>query len=167
MGDVQVNQDGVKYFVADYPNGNVGTPALAAYDEEGVFYYSTDGETWLRVSDNQVATSAQSLYLSAHILGNRPLVSTVVGTFFPKPLVISVIADVTELTNGNVVITAQATGGVNEITLFYSKDGGDYVEYTSGVVFTENGGVVFRAEDSVGNESFSEEFVVGNIDKTE
>ena len=40
-----------------------------------------------------------------------------------------------------------------------------FVEYTDGIVFTENGTVIFKAVDTAGNEAISEAFVVTNIDK--
>ncbi|MBO4511636.1 MAG: hypothetical protein J5746_02610, partial [Victivallales bacterium] len=62
------------------------------------------------------------------------------------PVISNVKADVTELTNGNVTVTAEASDNANAVTLFYSKDGVNYIEYpVGGVVFEENGNVVFQA----------------------
>ncbi len=81
------------------------------------------------------------------------------------PEITSIEADVTAPTNGKVVVTATATDNVNEVTLFYSKDGEEFIEYADGVEFTQNGQVVFKAVDTAGNETVSEAFVVSNIDQ--
>ncbi|MBQ9367940.1 MAG: hypothetical protein IJT83_09185 [Victivallales bacterium] len=81
------------------------------------------------------------------------------------PEITGIAADVTTPTNCNVVVTATASDAESAVMLYYSKDNGDWQEYIDGVVFMENGSVVFKAVDAAGNETISDAFQVTNIDK--
>jgi hypothetical protein len=72
-------------------------------------------------------------------------------------------ADITDMTNQNVTVTA--TFSDDSAVKEYSLDGEAWLEYTEGVVMTENGTVFFRAADEAGNVSEVAEYTVGNIDK--
>ena len=80
------------------------------------------------------------------------------------PIITDIAKDIATPTNGNVKVTAEAYDEANTVTLYYSKDGGDFSEYTEAVEFTANGNVVFKAVDAAGNVTISENIVVDNID---
>ena len=72
-------------------------------------------------------------------------------------------ADITDMTNQNVTVTA--TFSDDSAVKEYSLDGEAWLEYTEGVVMTENGTVFFRAADEAGNLSEVAEYKVENIDR--
>ena len=80
-------------------------------------------------------------------------------------LSINVSADITELTNSDVILTADFSSDI--IRKEYSLDNSFWKEYPAdGVVVTENMAVYFRGFDIDGNASGSIRFDVENIDKT-
>ena len=80
-------------------------------------------------------------------------------------LSINVSADVTDLTNGDVILTAEFSSDI--VRKEYSLDNSFWKEYpTEGVTVTENMSVYFRGFDQTGNAGSVTEFKVANIDKT-
>jgi autotransporter passenger strand-loop-strand repeat protein len=79
------------------------------------------------------------------------------------PAVLSVSADVTELTNGNVTVSATFIEGI--ATRQYSYDETNWDAYVSGVVLKENGMVYFRGINENGEVSETASYQVSNIDK--
>ena len=73
------------------------------------------------------------------------------------------VADITEATNGNVIVSA--TFSDDTAVAEYSLDGSTWNAYTEGILFETNGTVCFRATDAAGNVSDVTEFAVTNIDK--
>ena len=74
-------------------------------------------------------------------------------------------ADITELTNQSVTVTA-AFSDDSEVKEF-SRDGAAWEAYTAPIVVDDNGTVYFRGTDAAGNVSQVTSYVVSNIDKTE
>ncbi len=78
--------------------------------------------------------------------------------------VLSVSADITSPTNGNVTVSAtfSSKAAVRE----YSLNGWNWSGYTGGVVMNDNGTVYFRAGDGNGYYSDAVSYTVSNIDRT-
>ena len=72
-------------------------------------------------------------------------------------------ADVTALTNGDVLVSAEFSE--DSVTKEYSLDGENWLAYTEPVKVTKNGTVFFRGTDAAGNVSEVTDFEVTNIDK--
>lgn len=81
------------------------------------------------------------------------------------PTVTNIKADITEMTNTDVVITAEFSDNIKVEKQEYKINDGEWIAYTDQVVMTENGTVYFRATDPFGHEAFGE-YEVKNIDKT-
>ena len=79
------------------------------------------------------------------------------------PKVVSVTADVTAATNGDVTVTAEFNKYVTVGQ--YSLDNKNWKEYTTGVVVTVNGTVYFRGIDAEDHVSEVVEYEVANIDR--
>ena len=153
-------------------NGDNVTPqkstTLTASTEAGVdIYWSTDNVNWAKYEGELDITANGEWYFKAmDAAGNTGMAQiafTNIDTVAPE--ILNIAADVTAPTNGKVIVTANASDDVNDVTLYYSKDGGEFVAYNDGVEFTANGNVVFKAVDAAGNETFSEAFEITNIDK--
>ena len=83
---------------------------------------------------------------------------------FIAPDAPEIFADVKELTNGDVKITAVFA---DDSVLNECKIGdGIWKEYTGAILFTSNGTISFRSTDVFGNVSETVTYNVGNIDKT-
>ena len=151
-------------------NGTVTVTATATDDvNEVALYYSKDGGDFVAYGNGAVFTENGSVVFKAvDAAGNETLSEAFEVTNIDKvaPVISDIAADKTGPTNGTVTVTATATDDVNEVALYYSKDGGGFAAYGGGVEFTENGSVVFKAVDAAGNETLSEAFDVSNIDKT-
>ena len=81
----------------------------------------------------------------------------------PDPEVLSVTADVTKPTNGNVTVSATFTGWI--FTQQYSLDNATWQDYTDGIVMTDNGKVYFREITPAGRISEVASYTVANIDR--
>jgi len=79
------------------------------------------------------------------------------------PVVLSVSADITALTNKNVTVTA--TYSTNTVTKQYSLDNKTWLTYTTGVAMSANGMVYFRGLTKSGKTSEVKSYTVSNIDK--
>jgi len=132
--------------------------------------YSTDNKTWKNYTASGVTRSSNiTVYFRGIVAaGNIAEVTSYKVTNIDKtaPVVGGIGADVTTFTNGMVTVTATARDEKNAVTLYYTKDGGEFTEYADGVAFGENGSVTFKAVDAAGNETISVAFEVTNIDKT-
>lgn len=73
-------------------------------------------------------------------------------------------ADITAITNKNVVVTA--TFSNDTAVKQYSFNNINWYNYTTGISMTENGSVYFRGQDAAGNISDVTTYTVSNIDKT-
>ncbi|MBQ9366446.1 MAG: hypothetical protein IJT83_01595, partial [Victivallales bacterium] len=128
--------------------------------------YSLDGgESWLDYTDGVIFESnGNVLFKAVDAAGNEALSEAVVvsniDTVAPETPVAS--ADVTKSTNQPVTVTAVFSEDSSQ--KLYSLDGGEsWLDYTDGVVFEQNGSIVFKAVDAAGNEALSEAFAVDNI----
>ena len=153
-------------------DGDATTPrrsaTLTASTEAGVdIYWSNDNIIWKKYSDSLNITSNGTWYFKATDAAGNKGTNQITFTNIDRvaPTISDIKADITALTNGTVTVTASASDDANDVSLFYSKDGGAYVAYSGGVEFTANGSVIFKAVDAAGNETFSEAFEVTNIDK--
>ena len=154
--------------VTEPTNGTVKVTATASDDSgEVLLYYAKDGGDFIVYQDGVVFTENGSVvFKAADAVGNETLSDefAVANIDTTAPVISDIAADVTAPTNGTVTVTATASDDSGEVSLYYSKDGGDFIEYEEGVAFTANGSVVFKAVDAAGNETLSDEFVVSNID---
>ena len=128
--------------------------------------YSFDGSIWQPYSDPITFMANGAVYFrSVGANGNMSEISTCVvrniDTVAPeKP---TVTASITELTNGNVTLTAVFSDDC--VTKEYSLDGVIWTDYTDAVTVTTNGVVLFRSVDAAGNMSEIAQYTVSNIDK--
>ncbi len=151
--------------ITEPTNQNVIVSAVFAEDSILNEYKVNDGE-WL-VYENPVEMTDNGIvyFRSTDAVGNTTVVLykvTNIDRIPPeKPLV---SADITDLTNQEVVVTASfdADSAIKE----YSLDGEIWLSYTEGITFQSNGIIYFRAIDLVGNVSEIAEYLVSNIDKT-
>ncbi|MBO4511774.1 MAG: AIDA repeat-containing protein, partial [Victivallales bacterium] len=154
--------------VTEPTNGAVKVTATASDNSGQVsLYYSKDGGDFMAYENGVAFTENGSIVFKAVDAAGNETVSdafTVTNIDTVAPVIANVAADVTETTNGTVKVTATASDDSGEVTLYYSKNGGDFTAYQDGVAFSENGKVVFKAVDAAGNETLSEEFLVSNID---
>ena len=150
---------------ADPTNQNVLVTAEFAPDAV-VREFSLDGSIWTAYADGVLMTDNGTVYFrSFDAAGNESDVTEYVVTNIDRipPEAPVAAADLTELTNQEVLVTAEFTSdaAVRE----YSLDGSSWFAYADGVRMTENGTVYFRAFDAAGNVSETAEFTVGNIDR--
>ena len=99
-------------------------------------------------------------YTCALSLVSEVLTLTVTAPPLQAP---TVSADITELTNQSVTVTA--TFGADSEIKEYSFDKATWQTYTGGVLMDANGTVYFRGKDGEGNLSKTIRYVVSNIDK--
>ena len=147
-------------------NKDVTVTAVFSNDT-AVKEYSFDGETWLKYTDGVVMTKNGTVqFRAADAAGNYSevvsfAVENIDKTVPEKP---TASADVTELTNGDVVVTAVFSE--DSVTKEYSLDGKKWIAYPDGgVVMTGNGTVRFRGTNAAGTVSDVVSFAVKNIDK--
>ena len=144
------------------------TTQLTANTEAEVnIFWSTDNIVWKKyITPLNISSNGTWYFKATDAAGNKGT-NQITFTNIDRvaPTISDIKADITSLTNGKVTVTASASDDVNDVSLFYSKDGGSYIAYDGGVEFTENGSVVFKAVDAVGNQTESAPFEVTNIDK--
>ena len=152
-------------------NGNVVVTADFADDSVKNEYSLDGGATWTEYNAETGVVFEKNgsvIFRTEDALGNFDVTTPVdVNNIDKEPPVISdVAADITEPVNGNVVV--RAAFSADAFLKQYSLDGGaTWLEYNAetGVLFEENGSVIFRAEDVLGNAVESDTVVVDNIDK--
>ena len=155
---------------------NVSTPAkevkLSANftDDDGIDKkeYRLDNETWIDYDDEKGITVTDNgivYFRAADALGNVALCTFEVNNIDNIPPTISVSANETDFTEGNIILIV--TSESQDIaSIMYSQDENDWNVYPNdGLEVSENGIYYFKAMDAVGNESDSEQFAVSNIDK--
>ncbi|MBR4718495.1 MAG: hypothetical protein IKP09_10600 [Lentisphaeria bacterium] len=130
--------------------------------------YSLDGgETWLAYEDGVVFTENGTVsFRAANILGYSGVATLTVDYIDriapEKPVA---VANITELTNQDVTVTA--TFSEDSVVKEYTLDGGaTWQAYDAGgVIIIINGTVGFRGTDAAGNVSEVASYEVTNIDK--
>jgi len=129
--------------------------------------YSLDGQNWSEYQSPIQFTENGIVYFRAiDSVGNISETATyqVTNIDTAKPDKPTVSADITELTNTDVLVTAvfseECTGKE------YSFDGNVWRTYSGAIRFTENGIVYFRGTDAAGNVSEVESYTVDWIDKS-
>ena len=144
-----------------------GTVTVSATFSEivSVKQYSVDGQTWLdydaplTFTDNGfvvflcIDASGECAY-SAYAVTNIDKVA---------PEQPGAYATATAPTNRDVTVKAMFSNDTAKKE--YSMDGTDWVTYTDGIVFEENGIIYFRGTDAAGNVSKTTMYIVTNIDK--
>ena len=128
--------------------------------------YSLDGETWTAYTEDLVFTDNGTAYFrAADALGNVSETASyeVANIDRTPPEAPTVSADITDLTNQDVTVTAEFDR--DAVTREYSLDGETWTAYTEDLVFTENGMAYFRGADVAGNVSAVADYEVSNIDK--
>ena len=132
---------------------------------------SSDGESWSDYTAPVVMTKNGTVYfLCSDTAGNiSQVVPYEVTNIDTVPPVVTVTADITKITNTDVIVSATATDDASEIaSIQYSRDKGTtWLAYDAktGVKFEENGNVLFKATDTAGNTCDPVEYKVENIDK--
>ena len=129
--------------------------------------YSFDGYNWRTYSGPVRFTSNGTAYFRGiDDAGNESELASYIVDYIDKsaPNKPTVYADVTNITNGNVFVSAVYSE--DSVAYEYSYDNRKWEEYTDAVMFTENGTVYFRGIDEAGNYSGVAKYVVSNIDKT-
>ncbi|MBP5411614.1 MAG: pre-peptidase C-terminal domain-containing protein, partial [Lachnospiraceae bacterium] len=136
-------------------------------------FYSKDMNSWLKYDDGLVATENDRYYFKAvdteTKVESKYTSLRVVGIDHVAPTVDNVAADVTDVTNGDVTVTAEFVDDVALASALYKLgETGDWLEYDyeNGVLVKENTTVFFKAVDVAGNESEVASYTVTNIDKT-
>jgi len=120
-----------------------------AYPEDGVVVSDNNTTVYFKAVDAVGHESEVAIYEVTNIDKEAP----------EKP---AAVADVTETTNGEVLVSA--TFSEDSVIKEYSLDGENWQEYTEAVKFTENGTVYFRGTDAAGNPSDTTTYEVTNID---
>ena len=129
--------------------------------------YSLDGYSWRTYSGTVRLTGNGTVYFrGTDAAGNVSEVESYTVDYIDKsaPNRPTAYADVTNITNGNVFVSAVYSE--DSIAYEYSFDNKQWLEYTDAVMFAENGTVYFRGADEAGNYSGVTKYVVSNIDKT-
>ena len=151
--------------ITELTNGNVTVTATFS-DDSVKKEYSLDGETWQAYTEAVKLTENGTVsFRGIDAAGNISEVTSYEVTNIDKvaPVAPVVVADATELTNGNVTVTA--TFSDDSVKKEYSLDGETWQAYTEAVKLTENGTVSFRGIDAAGNISEVTSYEVTNIDK--
>ncbi len=154
--------------VADSQDCGTYNIATGAYDFNVSFsLQNTDSEGIGLLAAGEDSLVYNNLIYTLNLIDGEITLTVEQGEEDTVPPVISnIVADVTGPTNATVTVTAEASDDSGVVTLYYSKDCGDFTAYGDGVEFAANGSVVFKAVDAAGNETTSEVFAVTNIDTT-
>ena len=133
-------------------------------DKEASVSYRVNGGSWQNCSGSVTVSANCTIEFKAVDAAGNAAVETVVVDRIDKmaPTAPVVTADVTELTNSNVTLTADFG---DAITKEYSFNSRSWYTYTGSVVLSSNSSVYFRGTDHVGNVSEISSYKVDNIDK--
>ena len=138
-----------------------------------VFFYgytitvqNTQGEGLGELSLDKSLTIGETTY-TLYLDDSLTLTLSVKAPDTSAPTVSNIQASTTELTNQNVVVTAEFADDEGVASVFYKLgDNGLWLDYPEGgVTIYENGTVYFKAVDAAGNESEVAKYEVTNIDK--
>ena len=150
---------------------NKDVTVSATFSEDSVKKeYSLDGETWQAYTEAVKLTENGTVsFRGIDAAGNVSEVTTYEVTNIDKtaPVKPTAVADVIELTNGDVTVTA--TFSEDSVKKEYTLDGGEtWQDYPAEgvVIIIINGMVGFRGTDAAGNVSEVAKYEVTNIDKT-
>ena len=144
----------------DWTNKDV---VLTAAASDGTIEYF-DGDNWVVGSIMTVSENGTYKFRAKDAAGNITEKEITIGNIDrDAPDTPVADADIKDATNQDVTVTA--TFSSDSVVKEYSLNGSDWSEYTSGVVFTENGTVYFRGRDEAGNYSETTGYEVKNIDK--
>ena len=142
--------------------------------EDGMMgYQSSDLQVWAVCEDDMFVAEDNGLYYFKSVDPETKLESKytslrVVGIDHVAPTVSNVAADVTTITNGDVIVIAEFADDVALASSLYRiGENGEWLDYDAenGVTVTENATVFFKAVDIAGNESEIANYEVTNIDK--
>ena len=153
--------------VTEATNGDVLVSAVFSADSARR-EYSLDGENWIEYTGPvRFAGNGFVLFRGTNEAGVPSEVSLYEVNNIDKvpPAAPVAAADITELTNNDVLVTA--TFSEDSVMKEYSRDGENWLAYTfeDGILMQENGTLFFRAADAVGNVSEVTSVVVDYIDK--
>ena len=144
----------------DWTNQDV---ILTATVSDGIVEYF-DGTNWIIGDSLTVTENGNYQFRVTDEAGNVTEESVVVDKIDKvapdKPFV---TADITAMTNQNVVVSAEFAE--DAILNEYSFDGKVWMTYVKDITFENNGSIYFRSTDAAGNVSGVAEYHVDNIDK--
>ena len=147
---------------ADVTKPTNGSVTLTATVNDGTVEYFADGK-WNTGDSLTINVNDTYQFRATDQAGNVTeksfKVSNIDKTAPIQPLV---AADITDVTNKDVTITA--TFSEDSVIKHYKIGDGEWQDYIGAFSVSENGTVYFRAEDAASNES-SSELVISNIDK--
>ena len=134
---------------------NQPVTVTAIFDEDTtVKEYSSDGLVWTKFDGSvQVEENVKLYFRGKDAAGNVSEISAYIVNNIDKiaPVKPTVSADITVPTNKDVTVTAVFSE--DSVKKEYSLDGETWNDYSEGIVFTENGTVMFRGTAEAGNES--------------
>ncbi|MBP5411478.1 MAG: pre-peptidase C-terminal domain-containing protein, partial [Lachnospiraceae bacterium] len=140
--------------------------------EDGMIgYQSSDLHNWsLCENDSFIATDNGLYYFKAvdpeTNLESKYASLRVVGIDLVPPTISNVAANITTVTNTDVIVTAEFADDVALASSLYKiGENGNWLDYVDGVTVKENSTVYFKAVDVAGNESEIASYEVKNIDK--
>ena len=155
---------------ADFPDDAVVNEYSTDFDQDYVYENGRivlrETGTWQEYSDPvRLEHNATVYFRSTDAAGNVSAVTSYTVTDIDDILSSrpTASADVTNLTNGNV--TVSATFGDDAVQKLYRCTGQNWLTYTQPVVMTDNGTVFFCTIDAAGNVSEVTSYAVTNIDK--
>ncbi len=143
-------------------------------DDSEIKEYRLEGGKWTAYTEPVIFTENGTVYFrGTDAAGNVSEVTSYEVTNIEKvipdttpPTVSSIQANITALTNQDVVVTAQFDDNEELASAQYRiGEKGKWTLYTNGAILTENGTVYFKAIDAAGNESEVVSYTVSNIDK--
>jgi len=145
------------------------TPTYSDNVEVAMKKVSLDGKNWSDyTAPVEMEDNGTVYFLCLDTAGNMSQVVSYDVTNIDKvPPVCVASADITTITNTDVVVSVSVTDDASAIkSTEYSLDGENWLAYpVAGVTLEENGSVFFRATDVAGNTSDPIEYEVTNIDK--
>ena len=148
------NEVMIEVTVADGLDASYSTDLQKWDPYEGSFVTDQNGRYYFRAVDP--TTGVESRYVSLMVTGIDK----------EPPAVGRIVADVTDPTNGDVIVTAEFSDDIEvAYGLYWIGEDGQPQEYENGVTLTENVTVYFQAVDVAGNTSAIVSHVVSNIDK--
>ncbi|MDD6338864.1 MAG: hypothetical protein PUC15_10850 [Lentisphaeria bacterium] len=147
------------------------TPTFSDNVEVVVKKFSLDASAWQDYVEPIAVTENTTVsFLCSDTAGNiSQVVSYTVTNIDKIAPVVTPSADITTITNTDVVVSVDVTDNASQIvSTQFSIDGGEtWADYNAqtGVKFEQNGAVLFKATDAAGNTSDPVEYKVENIDK--